>query len=158
MKITAFEIATRSPRLALSSAARTLSSTLNPQSRARAMLAGAGLSLLAGCSFFSQTVTPQQHDRIHAALPIGLSADEAEAKLNGLGFDCIRRSGDYPDENGTDVAARGFLQCTQRPSTFSFNCENRDQVYVALAGDVVDHVSVVRGPNCSPVEHPTIVK
>jgi len=122
------------------------------------VIAVACANLLAGCSFFSQTVTPKQHDRIHAALPIGLSADEAEAKLNELGFGCIRRSGDYPDENGSDVAARGFLQCTQRPATISFNCENRDQVYVALAGGVVDHVSVVRGPDCSPVEHPTIVK
>ncbi|MDB5985506.1 MAG: hypothetical protein JWR16_559 [Nevskia sp.] len=128
------------------------------QPRSRVIIALACAGLLAGCSFFSQTVTPQRRDRIHAALPIGLSADEAEAKLNGLGFSCIRRSGDYPDENGNDVAAHGFLQCTQRPGTISFNCENRDQVYVALAGNVVDHVSVVRGPDCSPVEHPTLVK
>ena len=138
--------------------------TLPKLLRSRVILATASLSLLAGCSFFSQTVTQKQHDRVHDALPIGMAADEAEAKLNGLGFSCFRRSGDYPDENGNDVAAHGFLQCTQQPGPISFNCENRDQVYVALAGggqdavEVVDHVSVVRGPNCSPVEHPTIVK
>ncbi len=118
----------------------------------------AGTSLLAGCSFFSETVSPQQRDRIHAALPVGMAADDAEGKLNELGFGCIQRSGDFPDENGNDVAARGFLQCTKRPRTISFNCENRDQVYVVLAGGVVDRVSVVRGPNCSQVEGPSIVK
>jgi hypothetical protein len=127
-------------------------------------------SMLTACSFFSQTVAPEQRDRVHAALPIGMDADDAEGKLNELGFQCTRRSGDYPDEDGNDVRSRQFLSCIQRSGTVSFNCENRDQVYVALAGaaqatpaaeepvEVVDHVSVVRGPNCAPVELPKLEK
>jgi len=127
-------------------------------------------SALTACSFFSQTVSLEQRDRIHAALPVGMAADDAEGKLNELGFQCTRRRGDYPDEDGNDVRSRKFLSCMQRPGTVSFNCENRDQVYVALAGavqgsvqnqeplEVVDHVSVVRGPNCAPVELPKLEK
>lgn len=127
-------------------------------------------SMLNACSFFSQTVAPEQRDRIHTALPVGMDADDAEGKLNELGFQCTHRSGDYPDEDGNDVRSRQFLSCMQRSGTVSFNCENRDQVYVALAGaaqgsastqeplEVVDHVSVVRGPNCAPVELPRLEK
>lgn len=107
------------------------------------------IGLSAACSMFSQTISTDKHDRVHAALPAGISADEAQARLNGLDFSCTRRTGDYPDESGSTVTAEHFLSCVQRPGIVSFACENRDQVYVALLGEVVDKVSVVRGPNCS---------
>lgn len=111
-------------------------------------LAAAGLALGA-CSWFSQTPGADVVARVHREVPPGISLDEAEANLAGLGFDCAMRHGAYTDERGVDHEDARFLQCTRRPGTVSFACENRDQV-VVVPGSTgrVEAVEVGRGPDC----------
>jgi hypothetical protein len=123
--------------------------------------AALSLALLGGCSFlhdtFSQTVDPSTSARIHKAVPVGTTMVAAEAQLSSLDFDCVNRTGDFTDENGSARNAPSFLSCTQRAGKISFSCENRNQVVVVPSGGVADEVHVLRGPSCDDKQGPTLI-
>lgn len=125
------------------------------KARLAALLPLLGCAWLGGCSYlrdtFSQTPAQQTQDKVHAALPVGTTMDEAEARLASMNFACQPRAGTYIDEFGKQRSAERFLSCTRRAGLVGFNCENRDQVYVVPNNGVVDQVAVVRGPDCTNV-------
>ncbi|MDI3258194.1 MAG: hypothetical protein QJR02_00495 [Sinobacteraceae bacterium] len=120
-----------------------------------AIAAGCAALLVGACSGlgwigqgFGQSVDPRERERIHAAVPVGISSDEAEAKLSGLGYGCTARQGNFVDESGNQRSAARFLACVAKPGRWSFACENRDEVVVVVKDGIVDEVDAVRGPNC----------
>jgi len=113
-----------------------------------ALLVAVGGLLLAGCSFFSTSVSPLDRSVILDKVPPGLTADAAESAVTSLDFRCTHRSGSFYDEDGREHQADQFLSCVKAPRRISFECENRDQVYVVLKGGISDQVYVARGPTC----------
>lgn len=116
--------------------------------RLDAVAAVIALTLLGGCSLFSQTPDPDRRAEIRARVNYGASAAEAESRLSGLGFGCRRRKGEFVDERGTARDAADFLHCVEHPGVFSFACQNRDQVTVVLRDGKVSGIEVRRGPSC----------
>lgn len=106
------------------------------------------LAVLAGCTLFSQTPSPDVQHQVRAAISYGMSAETADSKLSGLGFACSKRQGNYLDEGGHTRSAEHFLFCERRPGKISFSCENRDQVTAVLRNGVVAAIEVTRGPSC----------
>lgn len=106
------------------------------------------LAILAGCTLFSQTPSPDVQHQVRAAISYGMSAETADSKLSGLGFACSKRQGNYLDESGHTRSAEHFLFCERRPGKISFACENRDQVTAVLRNGVVAAIEVTRGPSC----------
>lgn len=107
-------------------------------------------ALLGACAYFSTTPDVDLVSRVHREVPIGMDIDEAAAALAGLDFSCGSvRHGAYTDENGRNHEDSRFMQCTKRPGTVSFACENRDQV-VLVPGTTgkLTAVEVTRGPDC----------
>jgi hypothetical protein len=114
------------------------------------LVAGSAVAMTLGCSYFSLTPDADVVSRVHREVPIGTSIDTAEANLANLGFACVKQRGAYTDERGNDHEDARFLQCTRRPGTVSFACENRDQV-VVVPGSTgkVEAVEVTHGPDCA---------
>jgi hypothetical protein len=104
--------------------------------------------LSSGCGLWSQDVKPETEDRILSAVPQGSRYADAEGRLAAMDFSCINRKGPHVDESGREYPADHLLECTKRPGTVSFQCNQREKVFVVPSGDTVDRVFVTRGPDC----------
>lgn len=104
--------------------------------------------LLAGCSYFSQTVEPDVRAKVLDGVQVGMPMETAESHILSLGFQCSQGHGSFIDEHGDERVADHFLSCVRRPGRISFACENRDEVYVIPNRGVVDEIHVTRGPSC----------
>jgi hypothetical protein len=110
--------------------------------------------LLAACA--SSPIDSGDRQAILDQVHPGMSFLEAEADIEGMGYDCVTRPGGYDDETGAGENPRHrFIDCTKRPGVISFQCNMRVHAIVEAEGRKVSKVRVIEAPSCQhSVESP----